>query len=108
MSAKLGETLLRDNLITPQQLKEALDHQSLNGGRLASTLVKLGILSDEDVTAVLRRQYGVSSVNLELFEVDPAAIYSHKNPRGVTGIDCDIFDYEDRPGSVMQRVPGNT
>jgi len=74
MSAKLGETLLKDNLITPQQLKEALDYQRLNGGRLASTLVKLGILSDEEVTAVLSRQYGVSSVNLDLFEVDPAAI----------------------------------
>src|SRR6266481_1929524 len=74
MSAKLGESLLKDNLITPQQLKEALDYQRVNGGRLASTLVKLGILSDEEVTAVLSRQYGVSSVNLELFEVDPAAV----------------------------------
>lgn len=74
MSAKLGETLLRENLITPQQLKEALDHQRLHGGRLGSTLVKLGMLSDEEVTAVLSRQYGVPSVNLDLFEVDEAAI----------------------------------
>ena len=74
MSAKLGETLLKDNLITPQQLKEALDYQRINGGRLASTLVKLGILSDEEVTAVLSRQYGVPSVNLDLFEVDPSAV----------------------------------
>ncbi|MGA9771195.1 MAG: type IV-A pilus assembly ATPase PilB [Blastocatellia bacterium] len=74
MSAKLGESLLKDNLITPQQLKEALDYQRLNGGRLASTLVKLGMLSDEEVTAVLSRQYGVPSVNLELFEVDQAAV----------------------------------
>src|SRR5437868_15346318 len=74
MSAKLGETLLKDNLITPQQLKEALDYQRINGGRLASTLVKLGMLSDEEVTAVLSRQYGVPSVNLDLFEVDPAAV----------------------------------
>jgi type IV pilus assembly protein PilB len=74
MSAKLGESLLKDNLITPQQLKEALDYQRLNGGRLASTLVKLGMLSDEEVTAVLSRQYGVPSVNLELFEIDPAAV----------------------------------
>jgi type IV pilus assembly protein PilB len=74
MSAKLGETLLRENLITPQQLKEALDYQRTNGGRLGSTLVKLGILSDEEVTAVLSRQYGVPSVNLDLFEVDEAAI----------------------------------
>ncbi|HWP43174.1 MAG TPA: type IV-A pilus assembly ATPase PilB [Blastocatellia bacterium] len=74
MSAKLGETLLKDNLITPQQLKEALDYQRVNGGQLASTLVKLGMLSDEEVTAVLSRQYGVPSVNLDLFEVDPAAV----------------------------------
>src|SRR5262252_3389313 len=74
MSAKLGESLLKENLITPQQLKEALDYQRVNGGRLASTLVRLGILSDEEVTAVLSRQYGVSSVNLDLFEVDPAAV----------------------------------
>src|SRR4030095_14210337 len=74
MSAKLGETLLKDNLITPQQLKEALDYQRVNGGRLASTLVSLGMLSDEEVTAMLSRQYGVSSVNLDLFEVDPAAV----------------------------------
>jgi type IV pilus assembly protein PilB len=74
MSAKLGETLLRENLITPQQLKEALDYQRTNGGRLGSTLVKLGMLSDEEVTAVLSRQYGVPSVNLDLFEVDEGAI----------------------------------
>src|SRR5262250_2484626 len=74
MSAKLGETLLRENLITPQQLKDALDYQRIHGGRLASTLVKLGMLSDEEVTAVLSRQYGVSSVNLDLFEVDQAAV----------------------------------
>jgi type IV pilus assembly protein PilB len=74
MSAKLGETLLKENLITPQQLKEALDYQRVNGGRLASTLVKLGMLSDEEVTAVLSRQYGVPSVNLDLFEVDTVAV----------------------------------
>ncbi len=74
MSAKLGEVLLKENLITPQQLKDALDFQRNNGGRLGSTLVKLGILSDEEVTAVLSRQYGVPSVNLDLFEVDSAAV----------------------------------
>ncbi|MEW6729900.1 MAG: type IV-A pilus assembly ATPase PilB [Acidobacteriota bacterium] len=74
MSAKLGETLLKENLITPQQLKEALDYQRANGGRLGSTLVKLGFLSDEEITAVLSRQYGVPSVNLSLFEVDEAAV----------------------------------
>lgn len=74
MSAKLGETLLKEGLINTQQLKEALDYQRANGGRLGSTLVKLGFLSDEEVTAVLSRQYGVPSVNLSLFEVDESAV----------------------------------
>lgn len=69
MSAKLGEILVRGNLITPQQLREALDYQRSSGGRLGSNLIKLGIISDEVITAVLSRQYGVPSVNLELFEI---------------------------------------
>ncbi len=74
MSAKLGEILVRENLITPQQLREALDYQRSNGGRLGSNLIKLGIISDEVITAVLSRQYGVPSVNLELFEIDDETI----------------------------------
>ncbi len=74
MSAKLGEILVRENLITPQQLREALDYQRSNGGRLGSNLIKLGTISDEVITAVLSRQYGVPSVNLELFEIDSETI----------------------------------
>ncbi len=74
MSAKVGEILVRENLITPQQLREALDHQRNHGGRLGFNLVKLGIVSDDMITAVLSRQYGVPSVNLDLFDVDEAVI----------------------------------
>jgi type IV pilus assembly protein PilB len=70
MSAKLGEMLLKENLITADQLKQALEHQKANGGRLGNSLVKLGMLNDDDVTAVLSRQYGVPSINLAYFEVD--------------------------------------
>lgn len=74
MSSKLGEILVRENLITQQQLRDALDYQRTNGGRLGSTLVKLGIVSDDVVTAVLSRQYGVPSINLELFQIEPEVI----------------------------------
>jgi type IV pilus assembly protein PilB len=74
MSAKLGEILVRENLITPQQLREALDHQREHGGRLGFNLVKLGMVSDDMITAVLSRQYGVPSVNLDLFDVDESVI----------------------------------
>ncbi len=74
MSGRLGEILLKENLITPEQLKQALEHQKSNGGRLGNTLVKLGFLTDDEVTAVLSRQYGVPSINLAYFEVDSNVI----------------------------------
>ncbi|MGD9562055.1 MAG: GspE/PulE family protein [Pyrinomonadaceae bacterium] len=70
MSAKLGEILVRENLVTPQQLREALDYQRTSGGRLGSNLVKLGMISDDVITAVLSRQYGVPSINLDLFHIE--------------------------------------
>ncbi|HJY30001.1 MAG TPA: type IV-A pilus assembly ATPase PilB [Pyrinomonadaceae bacterium] len=74
MSAKLGEILVRENLISPQHLREALDYQREHGGRLGFNLVKLGLISDDMITAVLSRQYGIPSVNLELFKIDAAVI----------------------------------
>src|SRR6185436_7320153 len=70
MSAKLGEILVRENLISPQHLREALDYQREHGGRLGFNLVKLGLVSDDMITAVLSRQYGIPSVNLDLFNID--------------------------------------
>jgi type IV pilus assembly protein PilB len=74
MSAKLGEILVRENLITPQQLREALDYQREKGGRLGSNLVKLDFISDDVITAVLSRQYGVPSINLDLFHIEEEVI----------------------------------
>src|ERR1700721_2849928 len=74
MSSRLGEILLKDSLITADQLRQALDHQKKTGGRLGTCLVKLGLVSDDDITAVLSRQYGVPSINLKYYEVDPVVI----------------------------------
>lgn len=74
MSAKLGEILVRENLISSQQLRETLEYQRTNGGRLGSNLVNLGIISDDVITAVLSRQYGVPSINLELFQIEESTI----------------------------------
>ena len=74
MSAKLGEILVRENLLSAQQLREALDYQRAHGGRLGFNLVKMGLVSDDMITAVLSRQYGVPSVNLELFDIEPSVI----------------------------------
>jgi type IV pilus assembly protein PilB len=49
-------------------------HQRQNGGRLGTALMKLGFVSDDEITEVLSRQYGVPSINLKYYEVDPAVI----------------------------------
>jgi type IV pilus assembly protein PilB len=74
MSSRLGEILVKENLITADQLKQAMAHQRQNGGRLGTALMKLGFVSDDEITEVLSRQYGVPSINLKYYEVDPAVI----------------------------------
>ena len=74
MAVRLGELLLRERRVTPTQLQEALTYQRANGGRLGASLVKLGILSDDDITGVMSRQYGVAAVDLTQITIDPALI----------------------------------
>src|ERR1700704_342603 len=74
MSAKLGEILVRENLISPQHLRQALDYQREHGGRLGFNLVKLGLVCDDTITAVLSRQYGIPSVNLDLFDIEDSVL----------------------------------
>jgi type IV pilus assembly protein PilB len=74
MPVKLGELLLKENLVSPQQLQEALNHQKMSGGKLGKAFVSLGFVKDEQITTLLSRQYGVPSINLDHFEVDPAII----------------------------------
>jgi type IV pilus assembly protein PilB len=74
MAVRIGELLLKERRITPEQLQEALNHQKSHGGKMGSTLVKLGFVRDDDITALLSRQYGVPSINLSQFEIDPSVI----------------------------------
>src|SRR2546428_13361227 len=74
MAVRIGELLLKEKRITPEQLQQALNHQKAKGGKVGSNLVKLGFVKDEEITALLSKQYGVPSINLSQFELDPAVI----------------------------------
>jgi type IV pilus assembly protein PilB len=74
MSVRLGEILIKESLITQDQLEKALDFQRSNGGKLGSCLTKMGFITDDDITGVLSRQYGVPSINLKFYEIDPNVI----------------------------------
>ena len=74
MSVRLGEILVKESLISQDQLQKALEYQRANGGKLGSCLTKMGFITDDDITGVLSRQYGVPSINLKYYEIDPNVI----------------------------------
>ncbi len=74
MAVRIGELLLKEKRITPAQLQEALTYQKQHGGKLGFNLVKLGYVKDEEITALLSKQYGVPSINLNQFDIDPGVI----------------------------------
>jgi type IV pilus assembly protein PilB len=74
MPVRIGELLLKEKRITAEQLQDALTYQRQNGGKLGANLVKLGYIQDDEITALLSKQYGVPSISLGQFEIDPAVI----------------------------------
>jgi len=74
MAPKIGQLLLNNSLITEEQLYQALDVQKKDGGRIGSTLIKLGFITDEGLVQFLSKQYGVPVVNLSADEIDPSII----------------------------------
>jgi type IV pilus assembly protein PilB len=74
MAARLGEILLRANLITPDQLEQAIALQKVDGGRLGAILIKLGVVKEEDVSRCLGEQYGIAYTELDTLNIDPEVI----------------------------------
>ena len=75
-SSRLGEILVANNLITREQLAKALEEQKQSGGqsRLGTILIKHNLISEQALTSFLSKQYGVPTVNLSDFEIDPTII----------------------------------
>jgi len=71
---RLGDLLLKEGLITKDQLDKALQEQRQNGTRLGYNLVKLGFVQETEITKMLARQYRMPAVDLARFEVDPKIV----------------------------------
>jgi type IV pilus assembly protein PilB len=74
MAVRLGELLLREKRITPEQLQEALNRQRQSGGKLGFNLVALGFVKEAEITALLSKQFGVPSIAIRQFEIDASVI----------------------------------
>jgi len=74
MAVKLGDLLLKQKLITQEQLENALKLQREEGGKIGEALVRVGAVSEGDITETLSQQFGVPSIDLAHFEIDAAVI----------------------------------
>lgn len=70
MAVKLGQLLIASSIISEEQLKQALNVQKKEGGRLGTNLVKLGFITEDKLVAFLSKQYGVPAVNLAEARID--------------------------------------
>ena len=71
VNRRLGDLLVADGLITPEQLTKALTEQKGSTEKLGSILTKLGFINEEQLIGFLSRQYGVPSITLSQLEIDP-------------------------------------
>ena len=74
LNERMGELLVKENLLTSDQLRKARDEARAKGGRLGAQITKLGFLQESELTDFVAKQYGVPAVNLDEFEIDPAVI----------------------------------
>lgn len=73
-SDRLGEMLVRENLISASQLMKAQEANRKEGGRLATKLTKMGFIKETELTGFLSKQYGVPSIDLSSFQIDTEII----------------------------------
>ncbi len=71
---RIGELLVQKNLLTKEQLAKAKQEASGKGGRLGAQITKLGFLDEGDLSDFVAKQYGVPSINLDDFAIDPDVI----------------------------------
>ena len=74
MASNLSEILLREKVVTADQLKQAADHQRKNGLSTASAMVNLGFISEQELAEVLSKHLGYPYIDLEQFEVYPEVV----------------------------------
>ena len=73
-AARLGELLLAEGLVTPEQLARALDERLTTHQRLGLILVRQGVIDELELTKMLARQYRMPAVDLSRFEADPRVL----------------------------------
>jgi type IV pilus assembly protein PilB len=75
VNERIGELLVKQNLLTASQLQEARESSRSKGRRLGAQITELGFLDEADLSDFVAKQYGVPSINIDEFEIDQAVIH---------------------------------
>src|SRR4030067_2018029 len=70
---KLGQILIRNRIITEDQLEEALAKQRESGDSLGRVLIDLKMVSEGALTSLLARQIGLKYIDLANYDIDISA-----------------------------------
>ena len=71
---RLGQLLIENNLITEQELEDALEFQRSVGGKLGDILLQQGLVKPEELAEILSNQLNVPYIDLKNRLVQPEAI----------------------------------
>jgi type IV pilus assembly protein PilB len=74
LNDRIGELLVQKNLLSQEQLEKAREEAKLTGSRLGYQITKLGFIEEVDLAEAVSSQYGVPSISLDDFEIDPEVI----------------------------------
>ncbi|NVB81184.1 MAG: type IV-A pilus assembly ATPase PilB [Kofleriaceae bacterium] len=72
--SRIGELLVREKMLSLQQLQQAQDEAKRTGKRLGATLARLGYVDDQRLTQFVAKQYSLPSINLSEIEIDAAVL----------------------------------
>lgn len=74
MSLKVGEILVKQGLLRPDQLNLAIEEQKKNNSKLTTAILSLGLLKENQVLRAMEKHYGIPGIDLNNFDVDQAVI----------------------------------
>ena len=70
MNERIGELLVKENLLSSEQLLKAREEAATKGKRLGAQITALGFMDENELTEFVAKQYGVPSINLEDFQIE--------------------------------------
>ena len=73
---RLGDLLISQQVITPEQLQEALQAQKDSGQKLGQALISLGFVDERTVLEILSRQLNIPFVDLHHYNIEPEQVRS--------------------------------